>query len=95
MTSCRGDLRRQRATDSDLLPHPAVNDLVRETYAVVPDLIKNPRSEKVERTLDDIVERLRGATETLGYAMFELEDGRRRTRSASFSRRCATNTGAN
>ena len=75
------DLRRQRASDSDLLVHPAVNDLVRETYAAVPDLIKNPRSEKVERTLDDIAERLRGATEILGYAMFELEEGRRRTRS--------------
>ena len=78
-----GDLRRQRASDSDLRAHPAVNDLVRETYAVVPDLIKNPRSEKVERTLDDIAERLRGATGILGYAMFELEDGRRRTRSAA------------
>ncbi len=77
------DLRRQRASDSDLLAHPAVNDLVRETYAAVPDLIKNPRSEKVERTLDDIAERLRGATEILGYIMFELEDGRRRTRSAA------------
>ena len=76
------DLRRQRASDSDLLAHPAVNDLVRETYAAVPDLIKNPRSEKVERTLDDIAERLRSATGILGYAMFELEDGRRRTRSA-------------
>ena len=85
LTEIRGfvsaDLRRQRASDSDLLVHPAVNDLVRETYAAVPDLIKNPRSEKVERTLDDIAERLRGATEILGYAMFELEEGRRRTRS--------------
>ncbi len=77
-----GDLRRQRASDSDLQAHPAVNDLVRETYAVVPDLVKNPRSEKVERTLDDIAERLRDATGILGHAMFELEDGRRRTRSA-------------
>ncbi|HEY1780173.1 MAG TPA: hypothetical protein VGG79_07020 [Roseiarcus sp.] len=77
-----GDLRRQRASDSDLLAHPAVNDLVRETYAVVPDLVENPRSGKVERTLDDIAERLRNATGMLGYAMFELEDGRRRRRSA-------------
>lgn len=76
------DLRRQRASDSDLLAHPAVNDLVRETYAAVPDLINSPRNEKVERTLDDIAERLRGATGILGYAMFELEDGRRRIRSA-------------
>ena len=77
------DLRRQRASDSDLLVHPAVNDLVRETYAAVPDLIKNPRSEKVERRLDDIAERLRGATGILGYAMFELEEERRRTRSVA------------
>ena len=77
------DLRRQRASDSDLLVHPAVNDLVRETYAAVPDLIKNPRSEKAERRLDDIAERLRGATGILGYAMLELEEERRRTRSVA------------
>ena len=76
------DLRRHRASDSDLLAHPAVNDLVRETYAAIPDLIKSPRNEKVERTLDDIAERLRGASGILGHAMSELEDGRRRTRSA-------------
>jgi hypothetical protein len=75
------DLRRQRASESDLEAHPAVNDLVRETYAAVHELVKNPASEKVGRTLDDIDERFKGAAGILGYAMSELEEGGRRARS--------------
>jgi hypothetical protein len=75
------DLRRHRATDSDLRVHPAVNDLVREAYAAVLELVENPTSEKVGRALADIRERLDGAAGIFGHAMLELEEGGRRARS--------------
>jgi hypothetical protein len=75
------DLRRQRATDSDLRVHPAVNDLVREVYAAVQELVDDPTSEKVGRTLGSLGERLEGAARIFGRAMFELEEEHRRTQS--------------
>ena len=71
------DMRRQRASDTDLQVHPAVNDLVREAYAAVRELVESPASEKVGRTLADIRERFDGASAIFGYAMAELEKGRR------------------
>ena len=71
------DMRRQRASDSDLQVHPAVNDLVREAYAAVRELVESPASEKVGRTLADIRERFDGAAAIFGYAMAELEKGSR------------------
>jgi hypothetical protein len=75
------DLRRERASGSDLQVHPAVNDLVREAYATVRELVENPTSEKVRRTLADIRERFDGAAAILGQAMFELEEGHHRAQS--------------
>ena len=77
------DMRRQRASDSDLQMHPAVNHLVREAYAAVGELVENPASETVGRTLTDIRERFDGAAAIFGYAMFELEDGSRRAQSTA------------
>jgi hypothetical protein len=71
------DMRRQRASDSDLQVHPAVNHLVREAYAAIRDLVENPASEKSERTLADIRKRFDGAAASFGDAMSELEKGRR------------------
>jgi hypothetical protein len=75
------DMRRQRASDSDLQVHPAVNYLVRETYAAVRELVENPASERVGRTLADIRERFDGAAAIFGHAMFELEEEKRRAQS--------------
>jgi hypothetical protein len=75
------DLRRQRATDSDLRVHPAVNDLVRQAHAAFHELVENPTSEKVGRTLADIRQRFDGAGGIFGQAMFELEGGHRRAQS--------------
>jgi hypothetical protein len=61
------DMRRQRASDSDLEVRPAVNHLVREAYAAVRELVEDPASEKVERTLADIHERFDGAAAIFGY----------------------------
>jgi hypothetical protein len=72
------DMRRQRASDSDLEVHPAVSDLIREAYAAVRELVEDPASEKVERTLADIRERFDGAAAIFGYPMLELEKGTRR-----------------
>ena len=77
------DMRRHNASDSDLQVHPAVNHLVREAYSVVGELVENPASEKVGRTLADIRERFDGAAAIFGYAMFELEDGSRRAQSTA------------
>jgi hypothetical protein len=67
------DMRCQRASDSDLQLHPAVNHLVREAYAAVPELVENPASEKVGRTLADVRERFDGAAAIFGHPMFELQ----------------------
>jgi hypothetical protein len=81
------DMRRQRASDSDLQVHPAVNQLVREAYGVVRELVENPASEKVGRTLADIRERFDGAAAIFGHAMFELEEGSRRAQSMAVALR--------
>ena len=81
------DMRRQRASDSDLQVHPAVNYLVREAYAAVRELVENPASEKVGRTLADIRERFDGAAAIFGHAMFELEEGSRRAQSMAVALR--------
>ncbi len=61
------DLRRQRASEADLRAHPAVNDLVRRTYAAMIDLVRDARDSCVLRTLDD----LRAGFETAS-AIFDL-----------------------
>jgi hypothetical protein len=61
------DLRRQRASEADLRAHPAVNDLVRRTYAAMIDLVRDAGDSCVLRTLDD----LRAGFETAS-AIFDL-----------------------
>jgi len=48
------DLRRHRASEADLRTHPAVNDFVRQTYAAMTDLVRDPEDGRVLRTLDDL-----------------------------------------
>jgi hypothetical protein len=67
------DMRRQRASDSDLEVHPAVNYLVREAYAAVRELVENPTSERVGRTLANIRERFDSAAAIFSCPMFELQ----------------------
>ena len=81
------DMRRQRASDRDLQVNPAVTRLVREAYAAVRELVEDPTSEKIARTLAGIGERFDGAATTFGYAMGELEDGTRQAQSAAASLR--------
>jgi len=48
------DLRRHRASEADLRTHPAINDFVRQTYAAMTDLVRDPEDRCVLRTLDDL-----------------------------------------
>jgi hypothetical protein len=61
------DLRRQRASEADLQTHPAVNDLVRRTYAAMIDLVQDSGDGSVLKKLDD----LRAGFETAS-AIFNL-----------------------
>jgi hypothetical protein len=61
------DLRRQRTSEADMQTHPAVNDLVRRTYAAMIDLVRDSRDACVLRRLDD----LRAGFETAS-ALFDL-----------------------
>jgi len=48
------DLRRHRASEADLRTHPEINDFVRQTYAAMTDLVRDPEDRCVLRTLDDL-----------------------------------------
>jgi hypothetical protein len=48
------DLRRQRTSEADMQTHPAVNDLVRRTYAAMIELVQNSVDTTVLRKLDDL-----------------------------------------
>ncbi len=81
------DLRHQRASDNDLQVHPAINHLVREAYDAARQLVENPASEKVERTLADIRARFDAAAAIFGHAMFEQEEETRRAQSMTAAAR--------
>jgi hypothetical protein len=81
------DLRRQRASDGDLQAHPAVNDLAREAYAAVRELVEDPANRTAKRTLDDIGRRLEAATAIFGHTVSELEEGKRRAQSTGVALR--------
>jgi hypothetical protein len=61
------DLRRQRTREADMSTHPAVNDLVRRTYAAMIELVQDSRDACILRKLDD----LRAGFETAS-ALFDL-----------------------
>jgi hypothetical protein len=48
------DLRRHRTSEADMQTHPAVNDLVRRTYAAMIELVQDPADATVLRKLDDL-----------------------------------------
>ena len=81
------DLRRQRASEGDLQAHPAVNDLAREAYGAVRDLVEDPANQTAQRRLDGIGGRLRDAAAIFGHAMSELEDRSRRAQSTGMALR--------
>jgi hypothetical protein len=67
------DLRHEKASDDDLRVHPAVNDLARETYASMLELVEDPGNVRALRRLDGLRARFEAAGEIFGDAMCELE----------------------
>ena len=80
------DLWHQRATEDDLRAHPAISDLVRETYGTMLELVEDPRNNCVLRRLDDLRARFETAAAIFGHAVQELEDDLRRARSHAAER---------
>ncbi len=75
------DLRHQRASEADLRAHPAVNDLVRETYDAMIDLVRDSGDTCVLRRLDDLRAGFERASAIFDCPMRELNEEVRRTRS--------------
>jgi hypothetical protein len=75
------DLRRQRASDADLRTHPAVNDLVRETYAAMIDLVRDSEDNCVLRKLDGLRAGFEAASTIFECAMRDVDEEVRRIRS--------------
>ena len=68
------DLRHQWASEDDLRTHPAVSDLVRETYAAMLELVENPDEGSVLRRLDAVCARFDSAEAIFDHPMRELEE---------------------
>ena len=75
------DLRHQRASEDDLGTHPAINDLVRQTYAAMMELVRDPGDSRVLRTLDDLRAGFETASAIFDYPMREAKDEVRKVRS--------------
>ena len=75
------DLRHHKATEADLGAHPAISDLVRETYSTMLELIEDPRNNSVFARLDELRARFESAAAIFGQATRELEDDLRNARS--------------
>jgi hypothetical protein len=67
-------LRHHTATDVDLRAHPAISDLVRETYSAMLELVEDPSNNCLLRRLDDLRARFETAAAIFGEATRELED---------------------
>ena len=75
------DLRHQRASETDLGAHAAVNDLVRRTYAAMLDLVGDPRDSRTLRTLDDLRAGFETASAIFDSPMREAKEDVRQVRS--------------
>jgi hypothetical protein len=75
------DLRHQRASEADLRAHPAVSDLVHETYAAMIDLVRDSGDACVLRRLDDLRADFERASAIFDDPMHELNQEVRRVQS--------------
>jgi hypothetical protein len=81
------DLRRQKASEDDLRVHPAVNDLVRDAYAAMIELVGDSSNGRIWRKLDAVRTRFEDAAAIFGRAMFETEEESRRLQSKGLRER--------
>lgn len=75
------DLRRHRASEADLRTHPAVNDLVRQTYAAMIDLVRDSGDSRILRKLDGLRAGFETASAIFDSPMRELNAEVRQIRS--------------
>ena len=75
------DLRRHRASEADLGAHPAVNDLVRRTYAAMIDLVRDSGNRRVLRKLDELRAGFEIASTVFDLPMREVNEEVRQIRS--------------
>ena len=68
------DLRHHKAEDDDLHEHPAIGDLVRETYEAMLELVEDPANGCVLRRIDDLRARFESAAAVFDGPMRELEE---------------------
>jgi hypothetical protein len=74
------DLRRQRTSEADMQTHPAVNDLVRRTYAAMIELVQDSASSGALRKLDDLRAGFEIASSLFDLPMREVNQEVRRVR---------------
>ena len=67
------ELRHHTASEADLRTHPAISDLIRETYSTLLELGDDPKNDFVLRRLDDLWARFETAATIFGQAMQELD----------------------
>jgi hypothetical protein len=75
------DLQRHKATEADLLTHPAVNDFARQTYAAMIDLVRDPEDSRALRKLDDLRACFETASAIFDCPMRDVDEEVRRIRS--------------
>jgi hypothetical protein len=79
------ELRHQKADENDLGAHPAVTDLVRQTYAAMLDLVRDPDDRAMLRTLDDLRASFDTASAIFNLPMREARNEAQRIRSQAAS----------
>jgi len=81
------DLRHHKASEVEMHAHPAINELVKETYGAVIELAEDPSNGGVLRKLDEVRARFESAVAIFDRPMGELEEGILRTRSRAAAER--------
>jgi hypothetical protein len=80
------DMRHHTATEADLHAHPAIGELIRETYSAMLELGDDPKSNFVLKRLDDLRARFEIASAIFAQATRELEDDLQSARSRAVER---------
>ena len=74
-------------SEAEMHAHPAINELVKETYGAVIKLAEDPSNGGVLRKLDEVRARFESGAAIFDRPMSELEDGILRTRSRAIAER--------
>jgi hypothetical protein len=82
-----GDLRHHRASLAQLQAHPAMNDLVRETYGAMLKLVRGANNLRAQRRLDNLRARFENDAGIFDNVIDELQDEVRQLRSTAAAER--------